>query len=320
MATIQDKKLTAALKKAENVGLVEEAFAIEGCQLVLRNLRPEEYTAALRECEGLDAAEYLVQFQKAHISRAIVEVNGADLRDVKFVETEEEDAKTGQAKKVKRELHQYLQEHLLASWGREAIYATMRKFYDAVEAAERRAKEGITFLIPDETAEEKYRRLLGEAQAVEKDVPPGMLEQILDELGLMRKSTQEEIQRAIDKVDKIEVPPQPEPDPAEPEPAAPAAKANGTAKSETKVVDPHVTLQHAIAARQVAGPEKRDTRSAQIEALEGFGPSDTPDLPAFGTQDPVEIRKQPAIDLKAAVIDQPPMSGINPRFRYPSKL
>jgi hypothetical protein len=352
MSTIAAKKLHTALAKARNVGLVEETFTIEDCELVLRNLRPEQYVAAEQDCQGTEAGRaYMHAYQKAHLSRAIVSVNGVDLRDVDFVEVEEEDPKTHQPKKVKLELHQYLMTHMLNSWSLESIYTAMRKFYDVIEMAERKAKEGINFLLPEESNEEKYRRLLLEAKACEAEIPDTMIDTILEDIGLTRKASAEELRRVEEKTAQLAKdlgseptsPPEPESPPLparqaseplpepypepEPEPTVRRPLNQGT---RSPVVDPHATFQQAIANRRVSEPPPvvksqeapAVSRASQIAALEEGRVPEAYSLHPEAATEVVEIRKQAPVDVKvvAAILDKPPAAGINPKFRPGPKV
>lgn len=340
MGAIDSKKLNAALSRAKNIGLVEEPFTVVGCDLVLRSLRSEDYTAVMQECDGLPEEEYIHRYQKGHIARSIVEINGVDLRDSKFVTVDETDA-SGAVRPVKLELPQYLTKHMLDTWGKEAVDVTFRKLSDVLERAERQAKEGITFIVPDETPEEKFRRLLLETRAAEKDVPGTLLDKILEEQGLVRKEAAEEVRRALERADKLaqeqeaKVAEQPaEPPQSAPEPVPlPVVPVSGPPPARPAPVDPHATLQQAIASRgtPIVQSEQTDvrpnTRRAQIAALEGTMPDvEEPDLgSAISLQagDPaevVEIRRDP-IDVQAAstIVDNPPIAGINPRFRPPQR-
>lgn len=329
MGTISAKTLKSAISKARNVGLVEEAFTIEGCDLVLRNLRPDEYSALLRDCDGLEDMAYLYQYQKGHLSRSIVEIDGVDLRSTEYVQIEEEEGK-----KVKLELHQYLTDHVLNTWSKEVLYIAFRKFSDVVELAERKAKQGITFLLPDETNEEKYRRLITEAKAVEDELPSTLSDSILEDLGLMRRSTAEEVKRAMDRTDQLAreqkaaeaevvAPPPAPPVVQPPREEAPAPK------PQARVIDPHMSLQQAIEARKqpsipVPAPapavtaDPRTSRAARLAAIEN-GDLDPELLNAERLQpeaatEVIEI-KPTQFDPRALVLDQPAQGGLNPRFR-----
>ena len=350
MGTIDSKKLNQAISKAKNVGVVELPCTICGCDLVLRSLRSEDYTAALQDCDGLPEEAYIPRYQKGHVARAIVEVNGVDLRSTPFVTVDEVD-KSGATKRVKHELHRYLTDHMLNSWGKEAVDVAFKKLGEVLDLAERRAKEGVTFITPDETTEEKFRRLLLETRAAEKDLPSTLIDKILEDQGLMRVSTAEELKRAANRVDQLAneqeatksvasppVPVEPAVEPASRnvfeavvEPVAADEQQPRAAQSRLPV-DPHVTLQQAIAARrppevkseQSSVPKPSATRAAQIAALEGSSAAASDLASAIslqpGADDVVEIIQAPIDALAASmIVDTPPAAGINPRFRPPQR-
>jgi len=358
MNTIAAKKLNEALAKAKNVGLVEEPFTIEDCEITLRNLRPDEYSAILQACQGLDNVAYLHAYQAEHIARSIVVINGVDLHDTKYVMDEESDPKEiEKLRPIKLELHTYLLKNVVSTWSKEVVYTAYRKFLDVVSKAERKAKEGVTFLLPEETDEERYRRLLLEAQECEENIPSTLVDHILDELGLMRKSTAEEIKAAMVKTDQlakeeelnertIDAPVSTAPIANEPvEQAQKDDRQPLNQPPEKLPTDPHATLQKAIAARQRASmpvqtaPQESNakvpSRADKIAALEADAGTAGIDLPLTRKDgDPIpvyqtpgaekeimEIRKQAPIDPNQikAILDQPPKSGINPRYKAPVK-
>lgn len=199
MGTLSARTLRDSLQKAKGVGLVEERFTIGDCDVVVRSLRPDEYEALITDCKGLEDVTYLNTFQMGHVNRALVELNGVSFRDVQFVDDEEPDPKKpGQMKPVKLELHRWLEKNVLNSWGKEALYVAYRKVADAVEKAETQSQEGIQFLTAEETPEEHFRRLVGEMVALQEDVPTLIVERVLDENGLMLKTTAEEVKRAME--------------------------------------------------------------------------------------------------------------------------
>ena len=201
MGTLNARNLTQALSQARNIGLVEEPFELEGISLTVRNLRPEQYDSIFKECQGLSDVEYLNAWQMAHVCRAICEINGIDFRDTSFVEEEEPDPKRpNQTRTIKVELHTWLQKNLLSGWSREVIYTCYRKVADAIESGERRAKEGVNFKIVDETAEDKFRRLIVEMKEIEEDVPEKVLDGILRDHGYIRRSTVDEVNRVESKL------------------------------------------------------------------------------------------------------------------------
>ena len=184
MRTISARKLS--LDKARSLGVYEEPVTIDDCELVLRNLRPDEYEQVIAECAGLEDVEYIFCLQKAHVARAICAVNGVDLRDVAYIEEEEED-KSGKPRTVKVERHSYLRKNIVDTWSKEALFVAYRKFGEVVGEAEKKARDGITFRTSDETPEEKFRRLLGEAKEAQVDIEPEIAERVLAEYGYLVK-------------------------------------------------------------------------------------------------------------------------------------
>ena len=348
MSTIAAKKLHDALAKARNVGLVEEAFTIESCDLVFRNLRLDEYSAAIQDCNGLEGTDYMNAYQTAHICRSIVEVNGVDLRDVEYVEIEEEDPKTNRPKKVRLELYKYLLDNVLKTWGKEAIFIAYRKFGDVVEMAERKAKEGITFIIPDETDEEKYRRLLLEVKELEGVLPTSLVDTILSDSGLVRRASQEELARVEERASQLAKDLQQEPS-GSPEDEMIRLTREAKAEDEeeeayepmpqetpppptprTRPVDPHATLQQAIANRRASEPAPRpepvqqspqrldepkpSNRAAEYAQLE----AEAFNLHPESATEVIEVKPKPQAEVLR--VDPPVVSGINPRFKAPPKV
>jgi hypothetical protein len=215
MGTISARKIEESLSKARDVGYVEEPFQIGDTSLVMRNLRPDHFKAIFSENEDLEGVDHVYAFQQSHISRSICEINGTDLRTVDFVEVEEQskDPKTKEPlvdsggapvlKKVKLELHAYLRQYILCGWSKEAMLVAWRKFCDVLKLAEDKAKEGIKFVLPEETPEETFRRTVATIQEAMSGVPEPLIESILEEAGLMRISTAEEIKKAMQATDQL---------------------------------------------------------------------------------------------------------------------
>lgn len=230
MATLNAKKLRQALRKAQNVGKTEEPVTIDGCALVLQNLAPGDYNQILEEVEGLDGAEYMHGLQMGHICRSVVEIEGIDLREVKYVEEEvpagewlltatfrsEATARKAQAllkeaniattlvepntdQQQNMERHEWVRLQL-SSWGREAINVAWRKFADVLALSEEKAKQGVQFNREEETVEDKYRRLLREAKNLEESLPPDLAQKVADDVGYLLKSSEEERAAAAERV------------------------------------------------------------------------------------------------------------------------
>lgn len=267
MATLNAKKLRQALRKAQNVGKTEESVTIDGCALVLQNLSPGDYNQILEEIDGLEGAEYMHALQMGHICRAVVEIEGVDLREVKFVEDDvpagewlltavfrteatgrkavallkEADIQAtlvepGTEQQQNMERHEWVRLQM-SSWGREAMNVAWRKFADVVAASEEKAKQGVTFNRADESIEDKYRRLLREAKELEEDLPPDLVQKMADDVGYLLKSTEEEREAAAERVREFRK--QQQQQSAEEEPAE-----EPTEEPPPPRQDPHVLMQN----------------------------------------------------------------------------
>lgn len=315
------------------MGLVEEPVTIGDCEFVMRSLRPDEYDAIIEECKDYEDIAYLHAYQKAHVCRAIVELNGVNLRDTRFVESEEDDPKKpGQTKTVNLELHTWINKNVLSTWGREAISAAYRKLGEVVAEAEKKSKEKIVFRAPQETDEEKFRRILGEAREASEDLPEDLVVRILGEYGYEFKTTEAEVKAAAERLADVPAPPEPEPEPvaAQPEPEPPPAQ------TPEEIMRSRQPLTHSIADGRVPQvlrtpppdlePAARPLRSAQIADLEGDIATTAPVPPApAGVTRPTEVatleRKVTPVDPKAiaGIYERPPTGGINPRYRPPTR-
>ncbi len=337
MRIISAKKLTEALTKAQGVGLVEERVIIGDCELVLRNLRPDEYEAIVQETKALEDLAYLNGYQRGHVCRAIVEINGEDLRGVRFVEVDEPDPKNpDRVRSIKLELHDYLNKYVIASWSKEALFTAYRKVGDVVTVAEQRAKEGITFRIPEESPEDRLRRLVGEIHEVSEDVPAELFTRILEDAGLVRKTTLREVENVDTQLRALaeeqaaqEAPPAPEPAPQPPEPPA------------TEPQSPEALMRKRVPLNQLPisvppvvrtpPPEPSSqspalSRSAKIAAIEGDLVDSAavagPPVRMPAPQEVAELAHKAApINAREAakILDAPPAGGINPRFRPQSR-
>lgn len=329
MSILSARTLRDSLQKAKGVGLVEERFTVGDCEVVVRNLRPDHYEDILADCKGLDDVGYLNAFQIGHVSRAIIELNGQDFRDVEFVDDEEPDPKKpGQMKPVKLLLHRWLEVNVLSTWSKEAVYVAYRKVGDVVEKAEKQSKEGIQFLVSDETPEEKFRRVAGEMMELRDEVPPAIVERVLDDHGLMLKTTAEEAKMAMEAAnvlareqiakEKAEAaavePPEPEPPAPVPDimrtrqplntaprdiqrPDAPPPQNIVPAVRQQPVLPADAVAAHAIQGPAVIGSAA--ARAAQMAALEM-------DADQVGALDG-EPQQQVAYNLATGQMSQVPM-------------
>jgi hypothetical protein len=348
MRSIAAKNILDALEQARGVGLVEEAFTLKGptperdCALVVRNLTPDEYEIIMEECKGFDEMAYLNVFQRGHVSRAIVEINGFDLREVGFIEDEVEDPKKpGAVKKIRVERHKWIEENLIRTWSKEALFTVYRKVGDVVAKAEELSKTGINFVVAEEAPHDKIRVLLAEVKELAADLPDAMLDHIYGDYDLQRKTPQKDYEAAAEKLGTLsteqETPAAP-PGPPAVSQTAPVVEAATPEAAPAKPLQetPEAILRRRIPLNQgpaviAEPPEESKGRAAEYAVLMDshaqlgldVGQVDPPlEQRARRSKEEVpEIGQRPKVDPAAAlkIIDQPPPAGINPRFRPPGR-
>lgn len=225
--TIHANKIREALGKAVRVGIIEQPIILGDCPVVMQNLRPEEFESILQEIHELEDAEYYHAYQVGHLSRSIVELDGFDLRDIDFIEDDVPEgtyeisgfiasAKAAEefaselrklggtatvvppdgsegTRHIKLERHEWVRKNVIATWSRESILVGWRKFAELLIDADAKSKEGIEFKIPDESAEDRYRRLVSELKETEEELPPDMVTHILEEAGYLKGTSPEEL-------------------------------------------------------------------------------------------------------------------------------
>lgn len=388
MTTIAAQRLSEALSKAKQVGAVEDGLTIMGCPIVLQSLRPKDYEDILAQIEELDDVAYYNAYQLEHVSRALVELDGQDLRSVDYIEDEapagflvwatlpseelalkllkhvkEAGGDAGispseDKRQVKYERHEWLKRKVLSTWGREAVTVAWQKFAELLVTADERAKEGIEFRIPDESGEDKLRRLLGELTETFEGLPVELVDNVLKDSGLMRQTTISEMRKATERLDELarDVEQQPEapeafvpagpPQPVAPTVAPTTATAEELMRSRSplnqQAVSPPVPASsetnpqparprpkvpeqlRQAAAQNTAGLSKRAASIAQLEAAVDPSVLEEAQQPLPSPQPPEEVPMLEKVDpLEPAeavkIFEQPPVAGINPRYRPPQR-
>lgn len=329
---IKAADLLQRLTKAQQVGILEDRFTIQGVEVVIRNLTATQHEAVTQEVSEVPEDQYMVATQLAQLSRAIVEIDGVDLRDAIMIEGEPRQ-EGGKPIFPSVERHAWVRVNLLSHWGREAIFTAWRKLAELFVKAESATLEGIQFDITNESPEDKVRRLLTEASEASQELPDPMIEHIWGEFGWMPKTSEEELEavaararewQAEQLAKKAEAEmatsvQQAEP-PSEPEPP-----------SESKA--PPVPVEQLLANRQPLNREavapvrpeamqgRRAAYQADAQALQDLGvaPAEmgtTPQTAYNLASGPAELRRPAAaLDQAAVAVDAPAVGGINPRFK-----
>lgn len=361
MATLSAKRLGKALTKAKQVGRAEIPVTIDGMKLVLQNLRPDQLVDAHNDAKDFDDVEYYAEWRRAHLCRSIVAIDEADLREVDYIEDDEVD-KDGNVKTVRFQRHAWIRDRIVAEWPKEVVDVAFRKFAEVVELAEKKAADGVTFLTPDETPEEKFRRQLGEALETAGEVPGEIVAKLFEDMGLVRKVTAKEAQEADERlravteerkspiyVAETQEPEQPRaaatparpaaPPPVAEEPVVPAAIArrplNRVAPTLQEVAVPPV--QQALKGR-AAEYAALEVEATALDAAPPADPAPISGSTVAATPEQLQRLREATTQRRAAVqeaievqttrtdmnavqtiLDQPPMAGINPRYRPPTR-
>ncbi len=222
--TISARQFAAALQKAKNVGHVEESVTIDGMQITLRTLGPDLEVLATKDIpRNADSteAEMANHFVKSHLARAIVELEGMDLRDVQFIEDVPDPTPKEPSRVSKLEKHAFLLRHVLSGWSKPAMLAAWDKLGEITEESEKKAREGVVFKPPAETPDEKIRRLLVDLRETSEQISEVHMDRLLAEHGLGRRL--DEALRAMNEAaaalpEEAVVPDEPEPgEPGEPQ-------------------------------------------------------------------------------------------------------
>lgn len=377
--TLNSKKLRDALGRVRNVGRAEEPVTIDGCSIVLQSLPPSAYTDVHDEIQDLDGADHINAYQMGFVCRSIVEIEGVDLREIQYIEDDVPDGnlvlsasvgamgkaqkakealkelgidltiiapEEGQERTVTLERHEWVRQRL-STWSLAAIAVAFRKFTDVVADGEEKAKERVQFKLPDESNEEKFRRLLTEAKEAEAEIPTDLVKKILEDVGYLQATTpeekaeidrrarefMEEQQRLAAEERAKAVPPEPErpkleppapPPPAPPPPQEPDLDALMRNRQPLNQTAANATVPMAPAQREVrvppqiqAGTPERSAKIAALEAQVDLG-LDQHD-PQVPQRPQVAELSKPAQSIDGhgvkSILERPPAGGINPKFR-----
>jgi len=338
MATLQLKKIAESLARAQGVGQVEDGATIAGCYVVFRSLRPDEYEQVHADTSEREDLEYLNAYRKEHLARSIVEVAGVNFREVDLVEVEDPDGKP-----ISIEKHEFVRDYIISTWSREAIDVAFRKFNDAVAKADRVSAEGVRFDIPDETPDEKYRRLISELREIEGELPMDLALRLLEEAGYTKRVTTQDFEVAQErlrnmaaanesKIEQAQAAPAKAPVPeiapsstsvnqpsvSQPGPKSSATSRPASAEDLMRMRKP-IHGQPAVTAPSQNPPPM--TRSQQIVATEDqFDGTSVQSRSQEADPESIPVLdRQAKLDPSAAsaILDRPPVGGVNRRFRPP---
>lgn len=238
---------------------------------------------------------------------------------------------SGDERTILMERHEWIRRQL-STWSREAVNVAFRKSLDVLAMGEARANQDVKFTYVGETNEEKYRRLLSELKEIEGSLPEDLVTNTLGEVGYLLKTSTDELQRVAEELGSIEEqqptmtqrpvkteftvasePPAPIQISSNPEPVDPLLRDRVPMNQPAQPAPVRVPAQ----LRNEPMSELRAARLAEMEGVEELYKN------AQSFQEPTVLdHNQPGINGAevAAIIDQPPPGGINPKFyRRPNR-
>ncbi len=301
--------LASLLSGATNIGILEDPVNLGGLPVVFRNLRPAEHQAISAEVQEEPEENYLEALMLSTISRALVEINGNSLRDISVVSVPDpKDPK----REIGVELHAFLRSQVVATWSRETLAVAYRKVLDIFAQAEEKSKQGVTFYIPDETDDEKLRRLLTEAKETMGSLPVSLVEGILTEYGFRLGVGLDEVRDVDVRLKAID---QPKEEPKVQVPTgAPVYASIPQSPPEDEERMPPVAVSPV---RQQPPPVPApSSRYAEIQAAESSLGLEVPESQVdTGSSGASEVKPVLRVKPKEVLIDAGPQGGINPMFR-----
>jgi hypothetical protein len=181
--TLSSRSLSSALGRILTNSVFEDTFPFLGTTVTLRNLTKEEMDTIAEELVEVSATtekgnknvQYITEYIIRHLQRAIQQIDDADLRGVGYILNEDGE---------KEEVFLYLRNHFFKQLSSEGFSILWEKFSAHTTECERRSREGIKFITPNERPDETIDRLLGEVATHGKDIPSSLLRKLLEKHGM----------------------------------------------------------------------------------------------------------------------------------------
>ena len=269
------KALEAAITQVERIRDHEFSFEAGGMEIALRALRPDEETEVQRYAQialegrpsGDDAptdqasfTDFMDRLRHAALGYSIVQMGALDLRDVEYIETEEEGPGGLPVSLPKWEA---MRDQIATEWSRTMLTEVFGKYGELIERLEIRASKSVKF------------------DPVDLDAEIKRVEKRLEELREMRKSKAEKDEAAVARdLSASEAPQAPRQPPQEaPQPSSPP--------QQPVSQPPQGSPQRRQSAVPAQGPAPNERREAAAPATPPEQEPQQPEEPA-----PVEVDAQ----------------------------
>ncbi len=178
--TLSLKVLAAAITKIESIRDLEHSCEVQGVQITLRPLQPEqevevqEYVApAWRESrdEQANMADFMDRLRLATLSHALMQIGDVDLRGVEYLQTDEVDENGNSIVLPKQDA---LRQMLALEWTRPMLSQVFSQYGKLLDKLEARASSAVAYdpVDLDTEIERLERRLVDLRDAKEKADKP----------------------------------------------------------------------------------------------------------------------------------------------------
>lgn len=306
-SVVSSLSLLSSLKKAATATLYQEDFDFLGLKITLRCLRKEETQAVSEEMtafsrhveteygEEVKNVRYLYEFCCRTLVRSIVAIDGQRLGSDVNVQLEDG---------TKVESFVFLREHFLRALSDYDFDSLWECYAKVTSRAEEAVKKRLEILPPEgERPDETADRLIREFAKVSAQLPSELPRRILEKHGFFELVPNSPVDEGDSDPSQVS-PPAPAPVilPFTP-PPPPAAD---SPQSSPSAVDGHVTPSVPKGGQRL--PSDLDP-SIPVSPMQVTSLADLRDG---------ELRRAPK--EVTVPVDQPPIPGINPRFRPPSVL
>lgn len=343
------------LRKLRNLGALEVSFEIDGINITLATISPDEENDAQVYADEVyrtlpddteDEAKtqivsWLDRYKLGVLCRSIVQIDDIDLRGVTQIETQET---TGSGTVIRVQKHIFLRE-IVGAWSRAVRDVCFTKYGELLYSSEQKARKGVNFEMVDidseiQRLEDELRRLKEmrgdhEIPSVAAQVASGSVE----EAAGLRESSQQAPQRPP----QAHPPTPPESELSDEEQALleeeqrvlemrarraeqqkPAPEPEPESPQETVALEPQPPVERVPLnrARPQITQTTEEAPSPAPQVARG-GPKIDPKIPVYREETEVldgELPPQPMPRSREELqLDPSPQGGVNPQFQPPGR-
>jgi hypothetical protein len=340
------------LRKLRNLGALEVAFEIDGTNIILATISPDEENDAQVYADEVyrtlpddseDEAKtqivaWLDRYKLGVLCRSIVQIDDIDLRGVSSIEVGKN---LDNGTPIKQQKHIFLRE-IVGAWSRSVRDVCFTKYGELLYASEQKARKGVNFEMVDIDSEinrledelRKLKEMRGDAEvpSVAAQVASGSVEEAAGlretsyeappaptpepELSDEEKALLEEEQRVLEmrarRAERENPQPPPEPTP-EPEAAPEPEPQPPVERVPLNRVAPQISQTEEPNPQVAAQPPARPP---------GRTPKIDPSIPVYREETEVldgDLEHPQPRSREQLQLDRPAQGAVNPRFNPPGR-